>query len=80
MTLDLIGTREISDRYGVSRGQVLRLLNAGDFPEPVAELHLGRVWNADEVKETIKALRKAGRVTSDGRVVPWKFTKAGARD
>lgn len=34
---------------GVSRQQVHRLAARPDFPEPVAQLQVGRVWLAEEV-------------------------------
>jgi predicted DNA-binding transcriptional regulator AlpA len=71
--LDLVGTHEIEERHGIDRMQVFRLLGAGDFPEPVATLKVGRVWYAADVDVAVKRLRQAGRLNRAGGLVPWRF-------
>ena len=69
----LIGTGEIKEQYGITRGQIFRLIAAGDWPEPVAELRHGKVWNADEIEECVTRLREAGRIAAWGGLIPWRF-------
>lgn len=71
--MQLIGTGEIQDRYGLTRGQVFRLIQAGDWPEPVSDLRHGKTWDAEEVEEAIERLRKAGRIAQWGGLIPWRF-------
>ena len=47
---DLVGVAEIADMLGVTRQRVHQLMQAPDFPNPVAELSAGRIWNRDEVE------------------------------
>lgn len=75
--LDLIGTHEITARHGLTRMQVFHLIRAGDFPKPVAEIGIGRVWDGSEVKERIRELKRSGRITPDAKLVPWRYTKNG---
>ncbi|HVA05479.1 MAG TPA: hypothetical protein VNG12_01940 [Acidimicrobiales bacterium] len=49
MSPDLVGAAEIASLFGVSRQRVDQLTRAEGFPEPVAELASGRIWNRDEV-------------------------------
>ena len=47
-----MGTAEIAALLGVSRQRVLQLLREpGDFPQPVAVLKMGNVWDAAEVRQ-----------------------------
>ena len=69
----LVGTAEITDEHGLSRGAVLRLLNHGEFPAPAAELRRSRVWYADEIDEWVGWARSHGRLLDDGTLVPWRF-------
>ena len=49
---DLMGTAEIAALLGVSRQRVLQLLREQpDFPQPVAVLKMGNVWDAAEVRQ-----------------------------
>ena len=68
-----MGTGEIKEQYGISRVQVWRLIEAGDFPKPAIELARGRVWRASDVEKAMERLLKAGRVTRDGRLIPWRY-------
>jgi hypothetical protein len=72
--MKLIGTGEINEKYGLTRVQVFRLLEAGDWPTPFAELTDGRkVWRPDTIDKHIAKLKRAGRLTDDMRIVPWRF-------
>ena len=45
MVLDLVSATEIAEMLGVSRQRVNQLIQAyTDFPEPEADLAIGRVW------------------------------------
>ncbi|GAB3811933.1 helix-turn-helix transcriptional regulator [Micromonospora zhanjiangensis] len=50
----LMGSQEIRDRLGgISRQRVYQITNHRSFPEPVAELAMGKVWDADDVEAWI---------------------------
>jgi predicted DNA-binding transcriptional regulator AlpA len=51
----LIGFREIGEVLGVGRTSAARYTKRENFPEPVAELASGPVWNRDEVTAWGKA-------------------------
>ena len=75
--MKLVGTGEIQKRYNITRIQVFRLLRAGDWPEPFAEFEDGRkVWESSVISRHVAKLRRTGRVTEDGRVVPWRYLLA----
>lgn len=46
----LVGTAEISELLGVSRQRVHQLTSAEDFPEPVARLSAGAIYDRSEVE------------------------------
>lgn len=50
MTIRLMSRPEIADLLGVSDARVRQLDSAGQLPEPVAELRVGRVWLAEDVE------------------------------
>jgi hypothetical protein len=45
----LVGAAEIGDMFGVSRQRVTQLTARADFPPPVQELRMGKVWDFDAV-------------------------------
>jgi hypothetical protein len=58
--LDLVGIAEIAEMIGVTRQRVDQLSrNDPDFPEPVAELHAGRIWTRHDV---LQWAQRAGRL------------------
>ena len=71
--ISLVGVAEIEEKYGVDRMQISRLLDLEEFPEPLAHLAAGRVWDGDDVDRAMMQLRSEGRITSDGRIVPRRF-------
>lgn len=73
---EYVGTGEIQKLHGITRVQVFRLIAAGDFPEPVAQTGGGRVWEAQDVEQAIERLRRAGRITSDNRLVPHRYMQS----
>jgi hypothetical protein len=55
--IDLVGVREIADRYGLDAPSASRLGQRRDFPPPEAELAMGPVWLGDVVDEWMKKRR-----------------------
>lgn len=45
----LMGSAEIAELLGVSRQRVQQLIAKPDFPAPVADLAMGKVWRAEDV-------------------------------
>jgi predicted DNA-binding transcriptional regulator AlpA len=50
MILDLMGPAEIAKLLDVSRQRVTQLVAKPDFPEPVADLAMGKVWLSADVR------------------------------
>ena len=50
MILDLMGPAEIAKLFNVSRQRVTQLVAKPDFPEPVADLVMGKVWLGKDVR------------------------------
>ena len=48
--MHLVSTVEIAAMLGVSRQRVDQLTRTEGFPEPVAELAIGRVWERADVE------------------------------
>jgi prophage regulatory protein len=46
----LVGAAEIGQLLGVSRQRVYQLTSSSDFPEPVATLAMGKVWQTADVR------------------------------
>jgi prophage regulatory protein len=57
----LVSTVEIAELLGLTRQRVDQLSRTPAFPEPVASLAIGRVWDRDEV---------VAWATSSGRLSP----------
>ena len=61
--LHLLGISEIAEMLGVTRQRVDKISRTDDdFPEPVAEIHAGRIWRREAVVEWADA---AGRPISE---------------
>lgn len=58
----LIGAAEIGELFGVSRQRVQQLVNRPDFPRPIVELAMGKVWDGEDVR---RWGREHGRLTDD---------------
>lgn len=58
----LVGAYEIAELLNVSRQRVSQLTAAAGFPEPVVELHAGRIWRKEDV---IAWARSKGRIVDD---------------
>jgi prophage regulatory protein len=50
MDLELMGPAEIAALFGVSRQRVTQLVARPDFPPPAADLSMGKVWQAADVR------------------------------
>jgi predicted DNA-binding transcriptional regulator AlpA len=59
----LVGSAEIGRMLGVNRQRVQQLINTRDFPQPEAELAMGKVWNRDDI---VAWARSHGRAIPDG--------------
>ncbi|MFJ2810555.1 serine/threonine-protein kinase [Kitasatospora sp. NPDC087271] len=58
---------EVADLLGVSRQRLAALRNGGSFPDPVAEIAVGPIWDLDEIQDWLgSGLRRssAGRPTA----------------
>jgi prophage regulatory protein len=60
MPPDLVGLTEIAELLGVSRQRVDQLAAGDDFPEPIAVLAAGRIWNCSDIEAWA---RRNGRLT-----------------
>jgi predicted DNA-binding transcriptional regulator AlpA len=55
----LMGTTEIAKLLGVSRQRVGQLAQGGTFPEPVARLAAGPIWESADIE---RWARETGRI------------------
>jgi predicted DNA-binding transcriptional regulator AlpA len=53
----VMGAYEIAQRLGVSRQRVQQLVVRQDFPKPIRELAMGKVWDSDDVEAWIREHR-----------------------
>lgn len=60
--MDLVSTVEIANLLGLSRQRVDQLSRYDEFPSPVANLAIGRVWQRADVIEWAK---DTGRLPTD---------------
>lgn len=60
--VELLSTVEIAGLLGVSRQRVDKLSRSDDFPEPVASLAIGRVWERADIVDWAK---QTGRLPAD---------------
>jgi predicted DNA-binding transcriptional regulator AlpA len=59
----VMAVAEIARFLGVSSSRVRQLMSAADFPVPLAELSVGRVWATDDIRSWAKS---NGRVIAGG--------------
>lgn len=50
-----MGTAEVAEFLGVSRGRVTQLAQREDFPEPVVRLASGPVWATVDIEQWARA-------------------------
>lgn len=55
--LRLVASQEIQEMLGVSRTRAYQITNSKSFPDPVAVLSVGRIWETEDVERWIKAHR-----------------------
>jgi predicted DNA-binding transcriptional regulator AlpA len=58
--VDLLSTVEIADLFSISRQRVDQLTRTESFPQPLAELPLGRIWLQDHVVEWVITTGRLG--------------------
>lgn len=58
--LDLMGTWEVTQKYGISRQRIYRLMEQGKWPQPAADLHAGGVWHRRDVVAAVARLTRDG--------------------
>lgn len=59
MELELAGPAEVQRILGVSRQRVVQLAAENDFPEPLAKLEMGSVWDASSIRAWARAKGRA---------------------
>jgi prophage regulatory protein len=47
---ELVGPAELLELLGVGRTRLVQLTQRSDFPEPVAELVMGKIWELSSVR------------------------------
>lgn len=52
---DLMSTIEIAELLGVSRQRVDKLSRSDQFPSPMADLAIGRVWRRQDIEDWTRA-------------------------
>ncbi|GGM24576.1 helix-turn-helix transcriptional regulator [Micromonospora yangpuensis] len=52
-----MASQEIQEMLGVSRTRAYQITNSKSFPDPVAVLSVGRIWQTEDVERWIKAHR-----------------------
>ncbi len=69
------GVSEVADKLGISRQRIAELRVRPDFPQPVAELASGPIWDLDDIERwSASGLRRGpGRPNADERIVGARF-------
>jgi predicted DNA-binding transcriptional regulator AlpA len=49
--LDLVGMSDVAKMLGVSRSRADQLARQVDFPQPIAQLSGGRIWQRTQIEE-----------------------------
>lgn len=49
--VELVGPAELTQMLGVSRTRFVQIVGAPGFPEPLAELVMGKIWDLAEIRE-----------------------------
>lgn len=58
----LVSRVEIAELLGVTKQRLHQIIEAGGFPEPVAQLGIGHIWDRDTV---LTWAREMGRLPLD---------------
>lgn len=69
------GVSEVAQALGISRQRLTDIRQRNDFPQPVAELSSGPVWDLDEIARWTSsgARRGPGRPSSEERIIGERF-------
>ena len=59
---DLVSTYEITQRHGVSRLKIFRLAARGLWPDPLAKLKVGNIYDGTQVARAVQDLRASGQL------------------
>ncbi|WP_066065915.1 AlpA family transcriptional regulator [Frankia sp. EI5c] len=71
-TIKLMGAAEIAQMLNVSPSRVHQILRDDvAFPEPVAVLSMGKVWNAEDIEKWHAARQAPRPAKSQGRPDQW---------
>lgn len=59
MALELVGAAEVAEMFGVSRQRLHKIIeeNPDTFPEPLARLKAGNIWDKKDVERWAKRHR-----------------------
>jgi prophage regulatory protein len=60
--VELVSTVEIARMFDITRQRVDKLSRRADFPEPVASLAIGRVWDRSDI---VRWAQEDGRSLSE---------------
>lgn len=63
----LVAAGEIAAIMGLSRQRVQQLAERRDFPEPLATLSCGRIWDADDIEHWYTEYRARTNYTRNPR-------------
>ena len=55
MDQKLVGIHEIAAALGVTRQRADQLSRREDFPKPVVDLQMGRIWNTKDIRKWMKS-------------------------
>ncbi len=55
--LRVMGASEIAERLRVTRQRAYQITGRRDFPEPIAHLAMGQVWDTEDVEAWIRERR-----------------------
>ena len=73
---NVVGAAEIAELLGISRQRVDQLTRRKDFPPPIIELTVGRIWLRTDVESWAAGTGRIGRgnrmTKFEYMVVPWK--------
>jgi predicted DNA-binding transcriptional regulator AlpA len=68
---ELVGVAEIADILGVTRQRVHQLMRTrSDFPPPLAELAIGRVWDRKDIERWSQSLNRRRGPRRSGTAAP----------
>lgn len=63
------GVSEVCEELGISRQRLMKLRERPDFPDPIADLSSGPVWDLADIRRFDTTPRTPGRPSKEGSVV-----------